>query len=168
MREGDSSLAGEGRQQRSGYRRGATAGERGARAATSGRAALPSSMVQREFESPPPAPVPQPWCCMFSAMARAAHDGDSCGGGRRGGSCTLVQGHAMVPREAMGAGEGVPVLWCAGGLREHDAVGAGMSSGWWASGGLGGKGFGPIWTREEGRRSQVGEDLSITSPSLRF
>ena len=55
---------------------------------------------------PPPAPVPQPWCCMFSAMVRAAHDGDSCGGGRRGGSCTLVQGHAMVPREAMGAGGG--------------------------------------------------------------
>jgi len=54
MREGDSSLTSEGRQQRSGYRRGATAGERGARAATSGRAALPSSMVQREFESPSP------------------------------------------------------------------------------------------------------------------
>ena len=73
MREGDSSLASEGRQQRSGYRRGATAGERGARAATSGRAALPSSMVQREFESPTPSPrSPTMVLHVFSYGARGA------------------------------------------------------------------------------------------------
>ena len=57
-------------------------------------------MVQREFESPTPSPrSPTMVLHVFGYGARRRLV-------RRGGSCTLVQGHAMVPREAMGAGGG--------------------------------------------------------------